>query len=439
MDKFQPVTATASKPEAAPRRMHVVARGESATIIARKFLSESRFMTVAEFESALREMNKNFKPGSSIELVGMEAQPVVEKPRPIAKDADIRAIYLTGTMAGSARGMDLVKRWKQLGGNAVVFDIKDSDGILSVPFKHPLSSRRRPSISNLPKYVRWLHQQEMHAIARIALFRDEQIAQRHSRLAIRSRATGEPWLENGKLAWADPSNPEVQSYNLELAKWVADSGADEIQFDYVRFPTEGNQKDAGFAFLKEPGRTRADVINAFLANAYGELHQKNVLVSLDVFGVMAWQRNVDLAHTGQNIPEMAKHCDVLSPMIYPSHFFGMDGHQRPGDAPEHFIRASMERFGKISGGAVLRPWLQAFAWKTRTYSPDYIRKQVATSKQNGGVGFLLWNASNNYAKPFAAMPEMTANADRYFGKLAVTAAAPQKKPVPTRNHPPAVN
>jgi hypothetical protein len=151
------------------------------------------------------------------------------------------------------------------------------------------------------------------------------------------------------------------------------------------------------------------------------LHPLGVLVSLDVFGVMAWQRNVDLAHTGQDIVLMAKHCDVLSPMIYPSHFFGMDGYALPGDAPEHFISTSMARFEKVTegSGVVIRPWLQAFAWKTKTYSPDYIRTQVSTAKQQGGIGFLLWNARNDYSKPFAAMPVMTSAADRYFGKRVV--------------------
>ena len=81
-----------------------------------------------------------------------------------------------------------------------------------------------------------------------------------------------------------------------------------------------------------------------------EIHPTGVLLSLDVFGIMAWQRPVDLAHTGQDIVGMAKYCDVLSPMIYPSHFFGMDGIAHPGDAPEHFIGESMERFEKITQG-----------------------------------------------------------------------------------------
>jgi hypothetical protein len=130
---------------------------------------------------------------------------------------------------------------------------------------------------------------------------------------------------------------------------------------------------------------------------------------------MAWQRSVDLSHTGQDIVGMAKYCDVLSPMIYPSHFFGMDNIAHPGDAPEHFIGESMARFelithpdGNKATGVVIRPWLQAFRWRTSTYSSDYIKVQVATAKEKGGIGFLFWNAANDYSKPYAAMPEMKA-------------------------------
>src|SRR5208282_5083209 len=90
----------------------------------------------------------------------------------------------------------------------------------------------------------------------------------------------------------------------------------------------------------QPLTRRSEVIADFLQRAYAEIHPTGALFSLDVFGVMAWQRPVDLAHTGQDIVAMAKHCDVLSPMIYPSHFFGMDGIAHPGDAPEHFIGES---------------------------------------------------------------------------------------------------
>jgi hypothetical protein len=158
------------------------------------------------------------------------------------------------------------------------------------------------------------------------------------------------------------------------------------------------------------GPQRSDVIAGFLKKAYSELHPTGVLLSLDVFGVMAWQRSVDLSHTGQDIVQMARYCDVLSPMIYPSHFFGMDKIAHPGDEPAHFIGESMDRFELITkgSGVVIRPWLQAFHWRTKTYSPEYIKIQVETARSKGGIGFLFWNAANDYSKPFVAMPEMKA-------------------------------
>jgi hypothetical protein len=392
----------------------------TAQFLARQHLTESKYMTVAEYVAAIAQANNgktSFKKGETILIPGIEPQPIVEKSRTYPKETELRAIYLTGGTAGSAKGIQIVQHWHDAGGNAVVFDIKDSDGSINVPFQHPLARNvKNHPITNLPKYVRYLHSLDMHVIARQALFRDDNIAQNHSTLAVQSRSMHKPWLENGKLVWSDSSNKEVQDYNIALAKYVATSGVDEIQFDYVRFPAEGNQADAQFDFQKDPKVHRDDVIANFLERAYAQLHPMGVLVSLDVFGVMAWQRQVDMAHTGQDIVKMAKHADVISPMIYPSHFFGMDGYDHPGDAPEHFIGMSMDRFAKVTAGSgvVLRPWLQAFHWRTKTYSPEYILKQVGTSSQHGGIGFLFWNAANDYSKPFAAMPVIMSNPKQYL-------------------------
>src|ERR1051326_8564433 len=432
--------ATAQPQELPPGTISVTAKAvTTAQFLARAHLTESQYMTVAEYVDAIAKANggkTTFKKGDTILVPGIEPQPIVENTRTFPKETEVRASYMTGGTACSAHGIDLVRRWHDAGGNAVVFDIKDSDGSINIPFDHPLAKKvQHHPITNLPKYVRFLHSLDMHVIARQALFRDDNIAQNHSQLAVQSRSLHQPWRENGKLVWSDSSNKEVQDYNIALAKYVATSGVDEIQFDYVRFPAEGNQADAQFAFQKDPKMHRDDVIANFLDRAYSELHPMGVLVSLDVFGIMAWQRQVDLSHTGQDIVKMAKHCDVLSPMIYPSHFFGMDGYAAPGDAPEHFISVSMDRFEKVTAGSgvVLRPWLQAFHWRTKTYSPEYILKQVSSSHGHHGDGFLFWNAANDYSKPFAAMPTIMANPKTYLytqpstvAESAPAAATPEK-------------
>ncbi len=462
------------KPLAAPgTELYTAKRGEAIPTIARRYLGKTSYLTSSELADAIRAMNHKsdaatiLKANEQIIIPGILPAPITEKTIPVAKDFEVRAIYLTGLMAASDHGLRIIRHWREAGGNAVVFDIKDSDGSVNIPFEHPLLGEHKVYIHDVPKLVHFLHQQNLHAIARIAIFRDERLVVAHPELAVQSRKNKTAWRENGKLVWTDPSNPKVQDYDIALAKYVATLGVDEIQFDYVRFPAEGDQKDAAFVYqgqqpepaqdscadatatdeakpthvatgafarpaTAKPSGTeknptpkstapktaackarapqRTDVISAFLKKAYAELRPTGVLLSLDVFGVMAWQRQVDLAHTGQDIVGMAHYCDVLSPMIYPSHFFGMDNIPHPGDEPAHFIGESMDRFELITkgSGVVIRPWLQAFHWRTKTYSPEYIKIQVETARSKGGIGFLFWNAANDYSKPYEAMPEMKA-------------------------------
>ena len=463
--------------------LYTAKRGEAIPTLARHYLGRTSYLTSSELADAIRSTNhipessNILKANQQIIIPGILPAPVTEKTIPVPKDFEVRAVYLTGVMAGSDHGLRIIRHWREVGGNAVVFDIKDSDGSVNIPYEHPLLGEHHVYLHDVPKFVHFLHQQNMHAIARIAIFRDEALVKSHPELAVQSRRDHTAWRENGKLVWTDPSNPKVQDYDIALAKHVAQLGVDEIQFDYVRFPAEGDQKDAQFVFQKDQpeaaaappsaqpetvasseqpcsaavtsaaapkgqknaahgasrgsettadrpapqgrksgcqvaarprGPQRSDVIAAFLKKTYAELHPTGVLLSLDVFGVMAWQRQVDLAHTGQDIVQMAHFCDVLSPMIYPSHFFGMDNIPHPGDEPAHFIGESMDHFELITkgSGVVIRPWLQAFHWRTKTYSPEYIKIQVETARTKGGIGFLFWNAANDYSKPFVAMPEM---------------------------------
>ncbi len=517
----KPAPLPEPKPIAAPgTEIYTAQRGEAIPTIAHRYLSKTSYLTSSELADAIRALNHKsdssniLKANENIIIPGILSAPVTEKSVIVPKDFEVRAIYLTGIMAGSDHGLRIIKHWREVGGNAVVFDIKDSDGSVTIPYEHPLLGEHKVYIHDVAKLVRFLHQQNMHAIARIAIFRDERLVVAHPELAVQSRINKQAWKENGKLVWTDPSQPKVQDYNIALAKYVAQLGADEIQFDYVRFPAEGDQKDAQFVYqngqqpeavqvaeatsdsgsgenscgdgrlgrpataqlsgtsttseAKQGGSTppantaetqsstapkgrknaahgasrgtsatdsnqapegrqnkgackvaanaaprgpqRTDVITGFLKKAYAEIHPTGALLSLDVFGVMAWQRQVDLSHTGQDIVGMAHYCDVLSPMIYPSHFFGMDNIAHPGDEPAHFIGESMDRFELITkgSGVVIRPWLQAFHWRTKTYSPEYIKVQVETAKEKGGIGFLFWNAANDYSKPYDAMPEMKA-------------------------------
>ncbi len=233
--------------------LYAAKRGDSIGSLARQYLKRTSYLTSSELAEAIRKTNgnrtgNNLKAGEQVIVPGILAAPVVEKTIPVAKDFEVRAIYLTGVMAGSDHGIRIIKHWREVGGNAVVFDIKDSDGSVNIAFDHPLAGRQHVYIRDVPKLAHFLHAQGMHAIARIAIFRDQRLVEAHPELAVKSHRTGQAWRENGKLVWTDTSNPKVQEYNIALAKYVADLGVDEIQFDYVRFPAEGDQKDATFYF-----------------------------------------------------------------------------------------------------------------------------------------------------------------------------------------------
>ena len=276
---------------------HVVKRNESLGGIVYHYLPESVYMRRSELDDALRQANgltgSRLYPGMEIKIPGIPLHPILDKPAPTPKDFVARGIYLTAYSAGSSFGLDLIKRWKEAGGNTVVFDIKDYDGIVHVPFQHTYAQSAGITVRNLPKLIHYLHSLQVHAIVRIAVFRDERLVAAYPELAVRSRATGKPWHENGKLVWTDPSDPEVQQYNLDLARLAANAGADEVQFDYVRFPAEGDQADAQFAFQKDhPDWPRSKVITDFVARAHEMLQSQGVLFSIDVFGVMAWARPV---------------------------------------------------------------------------------------------------------------------------------------------------
>jgi len=241
--------------------IYTAKRGESITAVARQYLHKTAYLTSSELADAIRHVNGInsetrssgiLKNGEQITIPGILPGPIVEKTVPVAKDFEVRAIYLTGIMAASDHGIRIIRHWREVGGNSVVFDIKDSDGSVTIPFEHPLLGRHQVYIHDLPKLVHFLHSEHMHAIARVAIFRDEHMVVEHPELAVQSRKTKQPWRENGKLVWTDSSNPKVQDYNIALAKFVAQSGADEIQFDYVRFPAEGDQKDASFVYQSEP-------------------------------------------------------------------------------------------------------------------------------------------------------------------------------------------
>src|ERR1700730_12751467 len=141
--------------------MYVARHGDTVATVAHRYVSQTSYLTSTELMEAIRRANgdlrgNSLKLGQSVLVPGMLDHPISEKSIPVAKDFETRAIYLTGLMAGSDHGLRIIRRWRELGGNAVVFDVKDSDGSINIPFDSPLAGPHHVTIRDLPKFTQFL-------------------------------------------------------------------------------------------------------------------------------------------------------------------------------------------------------------------------------------------------------------------------------------------
>lgn len=390
----------------------------SAMQIARRTVRYTHYLRAFHLESAIRQYNgivsDPVPPGRLIFIPHSLPMFVPQaKNRSMPPLIEAKGLYFTGSSIGNDRVLRMVDSFRRFGINTVVFDAKDITGIVNyhsnTPEAQEMNTHERRTIDNVDQMIRYLKRRGIYVIARIAAFHDHLAYRTKPSLAIRSRSTGRPWSPNPRELWLDPTNREAQDYTIGLAVELAEKGVDEIQFDYIRFPTTGNIADMELAY--HFGRmSREEAIKGFLKRAYGELSKRNVRVSIDIFGVVAWGKAADINSTGQRIEELSKYCDVISPMLYPSHFSdNFDGFANPGDHPYHFIYDGCKRVMSLAGQRTVRPWLQAFRWRVSSYGEDYILKQVKASRDCGASGYLFWNAANNYDVVLRALSIMEKN------------------------------
>ncbi len=319
-----------------------------------------------------------------------------------------KGLYFSGDTAGRESFISKLPAFKSMGINAIVFDVKDITGIVHTKSRvkevRDFNLTRQGAIDNLPKLLRDCRENGIYTIARIAVFHDQLLWASDPSSRIKSKSTGREWNPGSKELWCDPTNRKVQDYNIALAVELAESGVDEVQFDYIRFPTLGDQGDAAFLY-SDGKKERTEIIADFLQRAHEKIRKAGAFLSIDIFGVVAWGKRVDIDKTGQDIALLAKHCDVISPMLYPSHFNDdFDGFKNPGDHPYYFILEGCRKVAELSGGKVkVRPWLQAFGWRVSRYNAAYITEQVKGSNDSGAFGYLFWNASNRYNEVFQSM------------------------------------
>jgi hypothetical protein len=298
------------------------------------------------------------------------------------------------------RVLDLVGRSEL---NAVVIDVKGDRGWVTYKTEVPLAlaagAQGPAAFKDVETFLADLRARNVYTIARIVTFKDNLLAAHRPDLAVIDTRTGKAWIDNEKLAWVDPFREEVWDYNIAIAQEAVRKGFDEVQFDYVRFPTDGKLSAARYS--RENNKdTRLPAIAAFLGRARQKIGPMGAFVGADVFGYTAFNENdTDI---GQRVEELAQHLDFICPMVYPSGYhLGIPGYRNPVQNPYHVVFESVRLIKKRSAGTQVRvrPWLQDFrdyAFDKRIFGPTEIRAQIKGTDDAGGAGWMLWNPRNDY-------------------------------------------
>ena len=379
--------------------IHTVQSGDTLSQIAARYMPYTTAYTKGELISSIKEINKITGPlslGQSLSIPVVYNQPLKPRTMPKPKDFVAKGLYMNSSTSGTRLILDSAEQLRKWGGNTLVFDAKDDMGAITyhspIPAKYCPNERYTPNIEELSKLIEYLHRMGIHVVARVVVFRDP----------IMSRSKPE-WCINREKQWLDPANPEVQEYMLTVIREISESGLDEIQLDYVRYHADGKTTTG------KDGVLRTDVIAGFLKKVHDITAPKGLLLSIDMFGIVIWQRDVDVLVVGQDIAKIKQHVDIISPMLYPSHFSaGFGGVKNPADDPYRFVSDGIERMKDFVGqDVVIRPWLQSFPLRvTRGFGPKYIRDQIDAARDAGGTGWLLWSPGNHYSDAYAAMQNL---------------------------------
>ena len=298
--------------------------------------------------------------------------------------SNVRAIHLSYGSFGPRSAEFFLENSAGSQINAVIITIKDELGRVAL-----YDSGKKEQIR---KFLETMHAKEIYVIARLVTFQDQSLASARPDLAIYNARTGRAWENHKGLTWMDPTQQEVWAYNAAIAKEAVEMGFDEINFDYIRFPTGGPVSDAKYAHFKDYD-SRVAVLEAFFKFIRDELGEDPIL-SIDVFGVTFTDDDVNI---GQHIETIQKYFDVIAPMPYPSHFPpGFLGFQNPAQYPYQVLAYTLKSgFERLDAGVTVRPWLQDFNLGA-IYDVMKIQEQIRAAKDQDIHTWALWNASDRY-------------------------------------------
>lgn len=316
---------------------------------------------------------------------------------------DRRALY-AGAYSVRRNLARLVQTIRATGHNAIVIDVKDDFGAVHIPVENPIA-REIGAVKNtldVRTVIDTLKRNNIYAIARIVAFKDRYLFRAYGgRYAIWNRAANAPWRGSEGEYWVDPHSSFVRQYVIDIARAAAAHGFDEIQFDYIRFPSDGPVHLCAYRFREEADMFKSEVLTDFLRSARRALQ---VPISVDLYGFTGWYRFGNLI--GQDIEAFSESVDVICPMVYPSHFGSKFARAVPRDRkPYHLVHQSSARSRVLnSDAALIRPYLQAFNLLSPTWGPGYLRDQTRAASESGASGYTFWNAAADYSMVTKAFP-----------------------------------
>ena len=403
---------------------HTVQQGETLSKIVRYYLPYTAAYTKKELVNSIKSINGidgNLSPGQTIRVPVVWDAPLKPKTVSKAKTFVAKGVYMNPSSAGTRTILDTGYKLRLNGANTVVFDAKDDLGAITyqshLKAKYFPNEDYTPNIEELPKLIEYLHRMGVHVVARMVVLKDPIMAKNNPE-----------WCINREKSWLNPADPNVQEYLLAVVRELSDSGVDEIQLDYIRYFAD-TKTDTGVG-----GMSRSDTIAGLLKKIHDVTAFKGVLLSMDMFGIVIWQRDVDVLVVGQDIDKLKPYVDIISPMLYPSHFSkGFAGIKNPADDPYLFVYDGIKRMKALVGDEiVIRPWLQAFPLHvTKGFGPGYIETQIKAALDAGATGWLLWSPENRYNYSFEAMHKvMKYEPETRVASISVKSATqkPQSKP-----------
>ena len=327
----------------------------------------------------------------------------------------VKALYLTSWVAGTPRIRErLIKLIDETELNAAVIDVKDYTGRIAFAVTNPdliKTGAVEERIRDIKSLIRNLHEKSIYVIGRISVFQDAYFVGQHPELAVHRKSDGQVWKDRKGISWLEVGATPVWDYVIKITKEAYAIGFDEINFDYIRFPSDGDMKDISYQYFDSTKEKRAQVLKRFYTYLSQELAPLEVPISADLFGLTTTS-NDDLG-IGQVLVDAAPYFDYLAPMVYPSHFAsGYLNFSTPATHPYEVVKNAMtSAVGSLSATSSvatstpttnqrrgeLRPWLQDFNLGA-TYTAPMVRAQIQATYDSGLTSWMLWDPSNKYTR-----------------------------------------